>query len=277
MASLETAQLQGASLFGARLQGAFLGRAKLQGASLNGAELQGALLTSARLQGASLAGAQLQGASLNGAGLQGAWLLGAQLQGSLLQGAMLKATDLSRANLWRTHGNPGSFVDVRLPDDPDTWRPVIREDLEVRPWDDKAYHDLRKTIEALAPGDTRNYVLELIRALDCADKTLASCDPASPPAPSEWAKDALADEAPYRTALVPELRTLACSAFEDAVSVVRGRGFGSRLEGAGAEAVKLIDDLMNKDGQDCPVSAALTDADRAKLLRIKQRTAPAKD
>ena len=38
----------------------------------------------------------------------------------------------------------------------------------------------------------------------------------------------------------------------------------SRLEAAGAAAIGLIGDLMDKG--DCPVAAALTDADRAKLL-----------
>jgi hypothetical protein len=32
----------------------------------------------------------------------------------------------------------------------------------------------------------------------------------------------------------------------------------------------LIDDLTDKASKDCPVAAALTDADRAKLLQIKQ-------
>jgi hypothetical protein len=39
------------------------------------------------------------------------------------------------------------------------------------------------------------------------------------------------------------------------------------LEAAGPEAPALIDFILSKD---CPVSAALTDADKAQLLRIKQ-------
>jgi hypothetical protein len=47
----------------------------------------------------------------------------------------------------------------------------------------------------------------------------------------------------------------------------RNIGGDARLAAAGPEAPALIDCIMSKD---CPVSAALTDADRAKLLRIKQ-------
>jgi hypothetical protein len=37
-------------------------------------------------------------------------------------------------------------------------------------------------------------------------------------------------------------------------------------------AVELIDDLTSRESKECPVSASLTDADRASLLRIKQET-----
>ena len=39
----------------------------------------------------------------------------------------------------------------------------------------------------------------------------------------------------------------------------------------GPEAPGLVDFIMSKD---CPVSASLTDADKAKLLRIKQEALP---
>jgi hypothetical protein len=43
----------------------------------------------------------------------------------------------------------------------------------------------------------------------------------------------------------------------------------SRLEAAGGAALGLIGELMDKDSKDCPVSAVLTDVDRARLLQIK--------
>ena len=42
---------------------------------------------------------------------------------------------------------------------------------------------------------------------------------------------------------------------------------GSAARRAGPEAPALVDFIMSKD---CPVSASLTDADKANLLRIKQ-------
>jgi uncharacterized protein YjbI with pentapeptide repeats len=273
-ASLHGAQLRGASLEFAQLQGAWLDGAQLQGASLDGAQLQGASLDSTQLEGTSLDSTQLQGASLHDAHVQGASLVEAQLQGASLEKTALQATDLSDAFLWRTLGEPASISSARLSATDDAWRPVWRDgEDKVHPWDDKAYGDLRKSIEALPPGETRDQALDHIRALDCADQTLASCDPASPPAPAAWSKGAQADDAHYPTALVAELRRLVCSGDDEATYVLRGisHGFPSnRLQAAGPAGHDLIDDLMDKDSKECPVAAALTDADRAHLLQIKQ-------
>jgi hypothetical protein len=108
-----------------------------------------------------------------------------------------------------------------------------------------------------------------------SNKTLASCDPSAAPPPEalEWRKAleaASVDEKAYAEALVKALKELVCSGGDEPVHVVRGRGFQARLDNAGAAASDLIDDLMNKESKDCPVSAALTNADRAKLLQIKQ-------
>ena len=280
-ASLTNAQLQGAKLEFARLQGASLERAQLQGASLIGVQLQGADLDDAQLQGASLDNAQLQGASLDNAQLQGASLDNAQLQGASLRGAALQATDLSGAYLWRTRGHSKSMTSVRLPGVDDTWRPVWRDPRgELQRWDDKAYGDLQKSIEALPPGNLRDRALELIRALDCADKTLASCDPNVPPPleASTWTgalKAASVNDTDYAAALGTALKEIVCSSDDDAIYVMRGDGFRAQLEAASAAASGLIDDLMDKDSKDCPVAAAVTDADRATLLRIKRAIAAA--
>jgi hypothetical protein len=76
-------------------------------------------------------------------------------------------------------------------------------------------------------------------------------------------------------ALAAELKTLVCSRDDNAGFVLRGLSrkpeefsLGvSRLAAAGPEAPALVDFIMSKD---CPVSASLTDADKAKLLSIKQ-------
>jgi hypothetical protein len=49
-----------------------------------------------------------------------------------------------------------------------------------------------------------------------------------------------------------------------------------RIKDAAAEALALVNRIMNKDdnSKDCPVSAALTDDDKAKLRAIMKAVAP---
>jgi uncharacterized protein YjbI with pentapeptide repeats len=308
-ASLNGAKLQGASLWGAFLQGASLNRAQLQGARLQNASLEGALLDSAQLQGAVLKRAALQGASLEDAQLAGASLENAQLLGASLQRAVLKATDLSNAVLWRTNrvaasnqlvfalldsldGSTGDVAQpsaVRFSDSPDQWLPIF-EDVQLiydrkYPWNEEAYQHLRQTMAGLPSGALRDQALDRIRSLDCAstDKALASCDPPSswipplapPPEAAKWRKTleaARVNDAIYTRGLAAELKTLACSGGDDAIHVLRGFYLGNvvspgPLDAAGPEAQALIDFIMSKD---CPVSASLTEADKAQLLRIKE-------
>jgi hypothetical protein len=304
-ASLIGAQLQGAQLGLARLQGATLNFAKLQGASLVGADLQGASLVAAQLQGAELGdtklqgasfeGAHLQGASLLNAQLRGAWLLGtrlqgaglhnAQLQGASLEGAALEATDLSATYLWRTNLNTttSKVTSIKMSGD-ETWLPVWGYmtgfgyiNMKPQLWDSKAYQVLLTTMGALTPGSARDDALEHITVLDCTNPnpTLASCDPniAPPPEAMTWRKTleaAIVDKKVYGDALAKTLSELVCSGDDEAIYVVRGEGFQSRLQAAGAAAFDLMDDLMNKDSKDCLVAASLSDADPAKLLQIKR-------
>ena len=152
-------------------------------------------------------------------------------------------------------------------------------------------------MESLPPGRLRDQALDRIRSLDCAnaDTALVPCgtgpslfelpdasqkslgdarvDDAAPAA--AWQKsleDARMDDATYAKAIAAALKSLACSGRDDAVYVLRGLlrdspPFHSRLAAAGPEAPALIDFIINKD---CPVSASLTDDDKADLLRIKQ-------
>jgi uncharacterized protein YjbI with pentapeptide repeats len=265
-ASFVDTRLQGASLGFAQLQGASFNAARLEGAILTGAQLQGAFLQAAELQGASLWEAQLQGASLD-ANLQGTDLSHARLQGASLSGA-LEATDLSKAHLWRTEG--GAAAAIRLPDGSTQWLPS----------DDEDYRNLRKTMESLPPGPLRDDSLERILRLDCAnpDPTLSSCDPSRPPTreAAAWRKsleDARVDDTVYAKALAQVLRKFVCAGDDDAPYVVRGLtrstfpAHSIRLAAAGSEAPALVDFIMSKD---CPVSASLTDADKARLLWIKR-------
>ena len=273
-ASLDSAELQGASLDAAQLQGASLDGAQLQGASLVRAQLQGALLDFAQLQAASLDGAQLQGASLALAQLQVASLLGAQLQGASFAHAALEATDLATALLWRSNfaDFEGGAVAI-LSNWPAQWLPVWRNNRgEDQFWTDKAYQDLRKMMEALPTGILHDEALERIRRLDCAnpDMTLASCDPSLPPPPEAAAQRNALEAAQahgdaYTKALAKDLKGLICSGDDNAIYVVRGLLTSRTFSYVGFEMPTLVDFIVSKD---CLVSASLTDADKAALLRI---------
>jgi uncharacterized protein YjbI with pentapeptide repeats len=280
-ASLDQAQLQGASLVGAKLQGASLLGAQLQGASLDFAELQGASLVGAKLQGASLYYADLLGASFDLAQLQGARLVDAALQGARLDRVGVNAADLSNVFLWRTHWgkiDPENLGAVRLDATAVRWKPRSHYSSPTGPWDAKDYAELRDSMSSIPEGKMRDEALERIEWLDCGNKSLASCDPAAeaPPEVLNWQKtllEANVDDAAFAKALATELRELICAKDANAIYVLRGtlrkeplRNV-KRLAETGREAPSLVDFIMSKD---CPVSASLTDDDKAKLLKIKQ-------
>jgi hypothetical protein len=208
--------------------------------------------------------------------------LRAQLQGASLLHAKLRATDLSRAFLWRSNAAPKT-EDLRL--ESLSWAPSWQDERgERQAWSNETYSNLKKAMGAIPESLTRDAALGRIRVLDCVnpDKTLASCDPdaaaSSPPKEaSDW-RQALEsagtkDEATYRRALARVLQTLVCSGDGNSLYVLRGltenslSASGGALARAGAEAPKLVDGIMSPT---CPVSANLTDDDRAGLLEIKQ-------
>jgi hypothetical protein len=270
-ASLEEAQLQGASLEFAHLQGAWLGGAQLQGASLEGAQLQGASLESAHLQGASLYGAQLQGASLGESDLTAANLDAAFLWRADFDTAKLKS--LSARDLhWVVEKDLHGVAEKR------------KEDVEIYPWSEKDYLNLKQNMERHIPaGDARTEALKRIEILDC-EKTndgLAPCDPKAVPPPI--AKDinkAAVDEQAYAKALAASLGELVCDSGSDAIYILRGwlrsevliKGrlgmlIDSRIRATGTEAAKLVERIQSKD---CPVSTALTEKDKAELRAAQE-------
>jgi len=62
------------------------------------------------------------------------------------------------------------------------------------------------------------------------------------------------------------LKWLVCSRGKDETYILRGLLRWSRLSAASPEAPALIDFIMSKD---CPVSASLTEQDKASLLITK--------
>ena len=222
--------------------------AQLQDASLNRQSFRARGSTGHSFN--SLNNAQLQGASLQDAQLQGASLQQATCRRPIFQTRFSGAAIAASAEM---------FAAVKLPNSPDQWLPVINEGKAL-PWNDKAYHGLRDKLELLPPGRLRDQALDRIGSLDCTDpdKTLAPCDPLRYVASrscgmAKIAGDARVDEQAYALALAKTLKELVCSGGDDAIDVLRGARFQSRLEAAGRAASDLIDDVMSNDSKDCPV------------------------
>jgi uncharacterized protein YjbI with pentapeptide repeats len=263
-ASFGGAQLQGASLDGAQLQGAWLSSAQLQGASLKGAQLQGASLVDAQLQGASLDSALLQCASLGGAQLQGASLDSARLPGTSLEYAQLQGADfrnstlagmkMSGATVWRT-----SFAAASLTE-------VLEDGLNANGLSKSEFATLQSTILKEVPeGGQREQALKRIEILNP--------DIFRPEASEqETLEKGRANETVYRKTLADQLKSLACSGDEKARYIVRGLWVNGRIKDTGDLAPCLVEAILKPD---CPVSAALTDFEKAALKKIAEEASGA--
>ncbi|HUI19819.1 MAG TPA: pentapeptide repeat-containing protein [Methylocella sp.] len=258
-AALAGAQLQGAILDGAQLQAATLHWAKLHGANLNNARLQGANLTNAKLQGATLSKAALQGATLDSAEIEGASLNNAELQGAELEKSTLNGTDISGAEVWRAAFDASSLIAVSADGLSETAMPKDEFD------------NLRAQIEQAPEGEERNNALERIEKLNPNNSgNMAS------------ARETLEKRSVARTAqaisLVDQLKTLACSVDENALYIVRGLIVNGRISDSRTKAASLVKAIVSpKAVQDCPVSAALTEADKAALNKLAEEPGLSKD
>jgi uncharacterized protein YjbI with pentapeptide repeats len=297
-ASLAAAQLQGASLLLAQLQGAAIPFVKAQGASLGFAQLQGASLDRAELQGVWLHGALLQGASLEYAQLQGASLFDPQpgaisirsgsseetlLSVARLNGisspAELMATNLTNAFVWRAVFPKDAPKNLLAPDL--NWLPEAPNYPKKSPWISSSYDALRRDMQNVVPeGVQRTDALKRIEILDCEKKSseLASCDPKSDPPASVTQRrrdieKASVSEATYKKALAASLGRLLCDGDSNAIYVLRAlsnyrkSSSNSRIEDTGTEAQALAARILSRD---CPVSAALTEDDKAKLRAFQK-------
>jgi hypothetical protein len=153
---------------------------------------------------------------------------------------------------------------------------------EPLPWDAKAYAAVHNSMNNIPEGQlrVREAALKRIETLDCTAKALGSCNPAAkpPPAVLDWQNQfarATVDDAAYSKALATELQNLVCANDANAIHILRGLSSKysgpPRLAAAGRGAPTLVDIIMGKDkDKPCPVSVALTDDEKAKLLEIKQ-------
>jgi pentapeptide repeat protein len=212
-----------------------------------------------------LGGAELQGAEL-GSQLQGASLKEATLQGADFRSSTLAGTNMSGAVVWRTAFGGASLT------------AVFEDDLHESAISRDDFAALKATIMKEVPqGNRREEALERIEKLNP--------DIFGPEASEqETLEKGRVDEPTYKKSLADELKRLACSRDADAVYIVRGLiGFefwGSTLsiitlsiiKDTGAQAPGLVEAILKPD---CPVSAALTDADKAALEKLKKEASGA--
>jgi uncharacterized protein YjbI with pentapeptide repeats len=268
-ASLDRAQLQGATLYGAQLQGASLDRAQLQGASLDRAQLLGASLAGAQLQGASLDRAQLHGASLAGAQLQGASLYGARLQGASLAGAQLQGATLEKIVAWRTDVRHAQAKSVRVVA-PETGQCRVGPNgqlLNPITCLFSSFEALRALIEQVPAGERHDAALKQIEVLNPGK--LLDDEEAMAKAWEQLARSSAAPEA-YAEAL----RQTGCDE-RASPYIIRGllrnldRRFGSDSPQPSAIAGAFLDDTH------CRSASGLLEDDKAKLREIRDRPLPA--
>jgi Pentapeptide repeats (8 copies) len=232
---LTGAQLEYAWFIETSLQGASLGKVQLQGASLIGAQLQGARLDDAQLQSAWLDDAQLQGASLGKAQLQGARFLKSTFVG----------TNIRYVAVWRT-----SFKDASL-------TAALEDGVKESALTKSEFADLKAMIMKEMPeGEKRDNALKRIEILNP--------DSFGPEASEqETLEKGRVDETTYKKSLAAQLKSIACSGDESAPYIVRGLVTNGRIKDTGAQAPGLVEAIVSpKVAHDCPVSAALTEADK---------------
>jgi uncharacterized protein YjbI with pentapeptide repeats len=284
-ADFAEAQLQGASFPAARLLGASMYKAHLQGALFGGADLRGVKFSKAHLEAASFPAAHLEGALFDGAYLQGASLSGAKLLGASLKNSYLTATDLGTASMWRADFDGAELKSLYVTPEALRWATVESDwdgsDLtqSATPWMEKDYLDLKKNIEHNVEDElTRTRALKQIERLRCEnnDNQLAPCNSEAVPSTfPDRIKKAAVDERSYSAALTDSLVDTICSAGSGAVYILRSilRPLNPSISVSRINAQKFDERLGKKD---CPVSAHLTEDDKADLhALVKAATPPA--
>jgi hypothetical protein len=186
----------------------------------------------------------------------------AEVQGANFTGSTLAGTNVSGAAVWRTNFGGASLTAV-FENDLDE-RAISRDDFVALKA--KIFAALKAEIMEEVPEDNlRDQALERIEILNP--------DIFGPEASEqETLEKGRVDETAYRSALADQLKSLACSGDEYAPYIVRGLIANDRIEDTGAEAPGLVEAILKPD---CPVSAALTEADKAALIKIAKEASDA--
>jgi hypothetical protein len=143
----------------------------------------------------------------------------------------------------------------------------------LKDWTDTDYNALRQSIEREVPEGLRDAALDRIAILDCAstNHNLASCNSAAaPPDPvKQWKKmveAASVDREAYAKALVSILGDLVCSNDGDQIDVLRGLLKNKYFSLTGEELPALAKRITSTA---CPLSVALTDADKLEIAAVR--------
>jgi len=302
-ASLDEANLQGASLSFANLKAASLTEAKLQGASLDFARAQGASLAGAELQGTSLVGAILWRSSwkktkriseevyvsldMDEKKIKPARIDSVSwepLSGSLFDNVAFIIND---GRITNEDGaiNEENADDEGISEDSNNQDGAGNEDSgdSEKYWTDRDYINIQSMIRAIPDGNEQKLALERIKQLDCtraaegdvdnleSNSPLASCDPNAQKASETtvWQTRLLKANAKNNTdfeiELEKQLRKAICeNSASNALFILKGMIRGSRLAATGSNAPSLIKYI---ESPACPIAAALSDSDKAELLR----------
>lgn len=298
-AILNWADLRGVAFIGSYLQAASLKGAKALGGAFVGANLQGAYLGWTDLQGANFLGSEVEAIDLSEAFL---WRTKRSINERDME--MDSASIVAAAALINKARSEGAVINPNV-DNSDvkhvmigsarngptwknsSWKPVSSVKDHPSPWTGNDYRDLRDLLlNSTREGDQRYWALAFINSLNCSKgySGLGSCNSKALEQRSvqDWRaalESAQIDEAAYERVLAQKLRELICSSDRDAINILRGVASGdepaapggvvlkgSRLSSTGVEAPPVINYVMSPN---CPVHSELTEADRAKLVKIK--------
>jgi uncharacterized protein YjbI with pentapeptide repeats len=291
-ASLHASDLQGANLTGAKLRGASLILAHLEGASLQSANLIGARVVESNFSGANLDQAYFQGAQDElvdndnvGPNFTGASLKQTNFQGMLLINANFSAADLSGSYFWRSIID-GSQFDSTLCSDVVLGATISDVEGKQVPWTVDTLKNLIAETEADSRfEDTKMSVRQSLRILDCerTDQDPAISPPCGEKAAGSKVTKAYAEA--FRKSCFPKgkdhdrivlaaLRKLVCNGSERSIYVLRSLLknrdvlFGRDFDPPSQQAAEFMSFVLSKS---CPVSTALSDADKGELEHLRNR------
>lgn len=207
----------------------------------------------------------------------GAELKDAQLQGADLSNATFKAAYLLRTYFWRAQLGQTSFEKTIASDL--VWDQKWRSRDDVKPWTEESYSHLAKDIAEKVPetkewSEPETRRAAALKRIEILNHSKPFADELKGPEWRRMIEAAAVGQEDYKKALAEELWSLVCSGDDDTIDIVRGfirpETFSSWfiILNTGTQAPALIESIL---APTCPVSAALTETDKAALRKLAKR------